>query len=213
MDKYWKYALIVLPSLLVGLALIFPGILLEGIVGPVAAVLWAAWRVIISVDQSVYWGALIVLYSLVMVRLLPRGQSGPSNPGDHRRHEPRTQVEHWRGLIENAALGEEQHAALRDSLKTLLASTVGQRERSSAAELERELKSNQIALPPAAREYLFPASTRHRRHFGSHAVDPFSWTRRWLHRWTNKGRGSEYRTLDELLGWMESSMEIKDDKG
>jgi hypothetical protein len=213
MDRYWKYALIVLPSLLVGLALLFPDILLQGIVGPLAAVLWAAWRVIISVDQSVYWGALIVLYSLVMIRLLPRAQSSPSNPGGHHKHEPRTQVEHWRALIENATLGDEQRAALRDSLKTLLASTVSQHERSSAAEREHELTSNQIGLPPASHQYLFAAPSRDSGLLGSRAMDPFSWIRRQLRRWTKTGRSSEYRTLDELLGWMESSMEIKDDKG
>lgn len=213
MDKYWKYALIVLPSLLVGMALIFPEILLKGIVGPLAAVLWATWRVIISIDQSVYWGALIVMYSIVMIRLLPRAHKSPSTPGDHHRHEPRTQVEHWRALIENAALGHEQRAALRNRLRALLASTVSQRERASAAEQEHELTSNQISLPPAAHRYLFAAPTASGGPFRSHPVDRFSWARQWLRRLTKKGRASEYKTLDELLGWMESRMDIKDDKG
>ena len=127
MKKLAKYGLIpVALGLVLGTALLFPAVLLKGIIEPIAAVLWAAWRVVTSVQQGVYWGALIVGYVILIIRFLPRENSDPASPAYRHRNEPRTQVERWQALLKGTGVGADESVNLRESLMNLVASTIGQ---------------------------------------------------------------------------------------
>jgi hypothetical protein len=209
MRKLTKYALIsVAVGLLLGTSLLFPGLLLKGIIEPIATVLWAAWRVVTSVDQGVYWGALIVGYMMLMIRFLPRETDDAATPDYRHGHQPRTQVERWQAMLKDANVGDEESATLRDSLQSLLASTIGQDGSSNPDELKQELSTKRISLSLAAHQYLFPATTRTGRSPDDPRASGTPWTPRWLRRLKHGAADLDRGTIDELLRQMESIMEI-----
>src|SRR5512146_734173 len=141
MEKRVKYALVLLAGIVLALAVLFPETMLRWIIEPIATVFWAAWRVAASVDQSVYWGALIVICAIAAIRLLPHEPNGPGGPARLYKPEARTPVDRWRTLIENAGHGDEQRTALRDNLRALLASSINPRGHSGTGGLEEEMRA------------------------------------------------------------------------
>jgi hypothetical protein len=213
MKKLTKYGLISLAlGLVLSTTLLFPAVLLKGLIEPIATLLWAAWRVITSVDQGIYWAALIAVYMILMILILPRASGGQVNPAYRHRPAPRIQVERWQALLQGASVGDEEGALLRDNLLSLLASTLGQERPLPPDELERELASKRISLSPAARAYLFPAATKARHLSNAHHARGAAGTPRWFRRWMHRAAFPDHDAVDELLQRMESIMEITDDK-
>ncbi len=81
MAQRQRYLLIVLfAGCLLLLGLVFQGFVLAEIVLPLATVLWLLLRIfVLSIDQQVYWWALIGLAAIIVVSRLLR-QTGPVQP-------------------------------------------------------------------------------------------------------------------------------------
>ncbi len=213
MDKPVKYALvIVLLSLLLGIVLLFPAVIEKIVIEPVAVVAWAIWRVVASVHQEVYWAGAIILCLAFLIRMLPPGRSAAHGPAYHLKPMPRARVERWQVLFKDAALGDEEKAALRDALADLVAAAVSDGQQLALSEVKERLKTGMVPLPPAAYQYLFPGPAGDGGLAGRlrHAV--LSGGPRWLRRWIHEADDSNHCPLDELLHWMEWNMEIKHDE-
>ncbi len=213
MNQLIKVALpFLLVGLCLGLTLAFPAFLVTGVMQPVALSLWLAWRMVTSVDQSTYWALLILICCVWLVRVLPPGRRRQVTPESGGVQEPITSISHWQALLRNAQRTDAGEAALRANLHELLEEVVGGGEHAADNGLERRLLSNRTILSPAVHEYLFPTSTTtywlaldyvHR--LGAGFV-------RWLRRAIGMPAGPDPVTINEVLGWMESMMEMKNDQ-
>lgn len=212
MDRLVKYGLILLAlGLVLGMALVLPGLFIRGIIEPGAIMLWALWRVISSVDQGVYWAGLIILSLALIVRALPPRNSSPMNSAYLQHYKSRSPVERWKQLFDEAASGKDEDEALRTSLKNLLEATIQQSQQSAAATIDEKLASEGLSLPPAAHEYVFPSSSEKKRQAAHRRTGAWRWAPHWLRQWSQNGTDPDSRAIDELLSWMESILEIEHD--
>ncbi len=199
------------PVLLLSLLLLgllgFPGLLRDYVVRPVAISLWAIWRNIISVDQSVYWIMLVALCSLLMIRIFSASDHVPPRASDAQPAKGRpTRVEHWRGLFRSAGRTTDGDAALRASLRSLLAATISQADRPVGVNLQEALAARHISLPPSVRRYLEIDEASRAEPGPSHLL------RRRLRQLLGRPPRQDSATIDEVLRWMEGAMEIPHDK-
>ncbi len=212
MSRSGKYIrLFLLLGILLVFTLGFRAFALPYIVEPIATLLWAGWRVVLSVDQDVYWGLLIFLCALLVIRMFASAKSGPPTPESTDRHAPRTRVERWQALLEDARSGGNQKAALRDAFRALLVSIIEQTEPSPPANVAKALASQEIALPAALHQYLFPRRSGGWT-FNGQGLNLPGPAPQWLRRWLRIRTDPEPDTTEELVQWMESLMEITHDR-
>ncbi len=185
----------------------FPVLLRDYLVRPVAISLWAIWRIIISVDQGVYWILLVALCALLMIRIFSASDHvAPAASDEQPARQRPTRVEHWRSLFRSAARTDEGDVALRASLRSLLAATIRQAHRPVGTDVAEALAARHITLPPRVRRYLELDDGSDLRRLRSFSLR--SLLRQWLGRPPQQDSG----TIDEVLHWMETALEITDDK-
>ncbi len=185
----------------------FPGLLRDYLVRPVAISLWAIWRIIISVDQGVYWILLVALCSLLMIRVFSASDHrAPPASDEPAAKKQSTRVDHWRQQFRSAARTAEGDAALRASLRSLLADTIRQADRPVGPDLGEALATRHITLPPRIRRYLELED-------GSDLQPSRSFSlRSLLRQWLGMPPRQDDATIDEVLRWMETALEITNDK-
>lgn len=194
--------------LLLGLlaaALAFPGLFDAYVVKPASISLWAIWRLIISVDQGVYWILVITCCSALMLRVFSAREQGTldSTPGQMKPQPAR--LEHWRRLFRNGVRSGEGQAALRASLRNLLAASTRQPD-GPAGGLSRAVAARHASLPPAVKQYL--AIDDEGNAVPPRPLSPLAWVQ-----FRIRGRAAQDGILiEEVLCWMEAAMEISDDK-
>ena len=203
---------ILITILLVILVVSFRSFLMTNIVEPIALLFWALWRVITSVDQHIYWIALIVFCSILVLRLFPSGDDKPSGLIYNDRGKQLSRVEHWQTLMKDAVLGNDEGRRFHDSLKDLLISVVAQDERTDPFELEEVVAKGEVPLSLATQQYLFPPVGGHKKYHLNQKINIMFLTPRWLRKWTGKFVHQDYTSIDETLQWMETELEINDEK-
>lgn len=204
----WRSFLVL--SLFLGLAINFRTFLLTNVFEPIAILLWAAWRIVISVDQNIYWMILILISSILMIRIAPFRKKTPDTVyGEDR--SPANRVEDWLRLMKDASLGMDQTEYLRDSLKWLLQS-IQQVERFHSMNLDEAVKTEVPLLPPAVQRFLFPPKRTHNVFSGDYRMRLFFLTPKWFRRWAGTTFRTDNVAIEETLLWMESVMEINNDQ-
>lgn len=212
-NNYKQFALPILISiLLVGLMVSFRSFLLAYVIEPIALLFWAFWRVIASVDQHIYWFALIVFCSILVLRLLPTGNDSSSASAYNDREKSLNRVEHWQTLIKNATLGNEESRLLRDNLKDLLISIGAQDEQSEPMELEDIFMKGEISLPLAVQQYLFSPVDNGGRFSIFQKINLIFLAPRWIRKWISKFIYQDNTLIDETIRWMEIELEINDEE-
>jgi hypothetical protein len=210
-----RAALIVL---LLGLALLLGfflrGFLLEVVVKPVALVVWLFGRTVQSVHQLAYWGILIgsaAIYALL--RLAPElADSPPAPPSES--NVTLDQIEQWRALIPLSADEIGKPGILKHNLGRMLAAIFTSRQTEAVHwEIDEALRSRRIPLPDGVHAFLFPAGPPEeesslRRNWRALRRAPGQWIRRL----TGRDTAEYYRSIEEVLAYMEYSMEKKHDE-
>ena len=208
--KYLRPFLVL--CLFLALVLWFRSFLMMNIIEPIAILLWAFWRIITSVNQNIYWMVLIVICLILVIRLVPSGDDNSPSPAYNYVYKSLNRVEHWRILIKDAILGKEETEYLRDSLKKLFISVIAQAERSDPTDLEEIIATEKIPLPIAAHRFLFPPKGMGGMFSTSRRLNIMFLTPRWFRRWAGKFIQQDTTSIDKILEWMESEMEISYDR-
>jgi hypothetical protein len=203
--------------LLLGISLLlvflFRSFLLENFLRPVALVLWLLVRTVQSVDQQVYWYVLIasaVIYAFV--RFSRELNDTPPDPP------PETNVtleniNLWRVLIpfDTDPIGKSD--ILKQNLGKMLATIYTSRQSEAVHwEIDEALRLGRIPLPKSIYTFLFPADPSGddpslRRIPQKVLRVPETLARRW----SGRDEAQYYRSIEEVLAFMESSMEKKHD--
>lgn len=200
----------ILLSLFLGLALFFRTFLIMNVFEPIAVLFWAAWRIVSSVHQNIYWTILIVICLILMIRVIPfrKNASGPAY-GDE--HPLPNRVEDWLRLMKNASLGMDETDYLRDSLKRLLIS-IDQLDGFHTMKPDETAMLEAGLLPETVHRFLFPAKGIRNMFSGDHRLQVLSLTPKWFRRWASKVFQIDNPAIEETLAWMESLMEINNDQ-
>jgi len=196
-------------SLLLGLA--FPGFIRDNVVTPLALVLWLFWRVLQSVGQAVWWGLLILLaLGFILARFLrvtgatpaPRQTEGNSNV-------TLTRIADWQMSIRLSCPGAGSPDILKHNLGKMLAAMYASRQYEAVHyEIYDALKARRIPLPEHLHAFLFPPEPSGPRRSLRQILQAIRRApEKWARRWTGRDEAEYYRSLEEVIGYMESSLE------
>lgn len=209
MVKTKRYLPVLLLLILLGLVFTFPSFLFNFLIKPLAVILWAAWRMVLTVDQSTYWLILMLLCLLLMVRFVSLDKKRAIPPAYHYKTGPVSRIEYWQGIIEKSLSGSEENSDLRDSLEKLVLSALAASQHHAVDGLE-VASTESISLPPEVARYLSSLQKKH-------GLSPF-----YKHLNFLNGKAFRKRTknslqpvdasMDEVLRWMENYLEINHDR-
>ena len=200
--------------LLVGFA--FPSFVLDNFIAPIALVLWLCWRILRSVDQQVYWIALIfsvAMYALIRlyrwalgVDTLEQTQSPDSNAALEK-------ISYWRTSIRLTGFRIDRSNILEHHLAQMLAAVYASKQlHVTPYEIYSALEQREMPLPEPVYTFLFPAqSSGAKRSIKQMLRSLRDIPRRQIRRWTGREKAEYYQLLDQVLQFMESVMENEHD--
>jgi len=200
------------------LGILFRSYLLDYVVLPVAILLLYVWRIIRSVDQAIYWSGLLFLalsYAAfhVFFRQLQKPaallQTPPSSSNATLEN-----VRYWRTMILVTHDEIEKPNMLKREMGKMLASMLATKlnGNSTVVETYNALKQRQIPLPEHIYAFLFPEESSGTERTFKQVLQAIRQTpRRWVRKWTNRDMAEYQKTIEEVIAFMEASMEIKNE--
>jgi hypothetical protein len=198
------------------LGMFFWQFILDNIITPTALAVWLLLRIfILSIDQKYYWGAIIIVVFVLLFRLLaqdlitdPSGLSPTTN-------EAISNIGHWRSIFIIADDGVRDDKFLKQKLINLLLSFYASKQRTSTGYLLYEaLQRGELPLPEHIFTFLFPdESGKSKRSWSKLSLSIRTAPRKWMRRWTGQETAEHYQMIDEVLRFIETSMEVKNDDG
>lgn len=212
MDSHKRYTLplIVLISL-AGIAVGFRSFFMANIIEPIAVLFWAFWRIIISVNQNIYWMILIIICLMFVLRLVPIEKDNQPNPAYTYKYRSPNRVEYWQALINESMLGREEGERLRVNLENLLTSVNAKSGRTGSKDSDEVIAKGQRQLSLRAMRLLFPQKRRDRAFFPDHRLDIKSLIPKRLQGWAEKFVPQDTTSIAEILEYMETEMEMSHD--
>ncbi len=184
------------------------------ILKPIATVVWLLLRIfVLSIDQTVFWTAIIFAGLFFLYRLLSKSQIALPSEESLEWIETINSFEYWRSqfLLNNSNFGDDRF--LKKELAHLLASLYTSKQHASTKfEIYDALEKGQIPLPEHIHTFLFPEKPQEPEQIIKKLLLSVRRTpRKWIRRWTGQETAERYRMVDEVLNFMETSLEIKND--
>ena len=189
----------------IGLVIGFRSYLLEYLIHPIALLAWGIRRLMLTVDQQLYWLLLVLLCAGMVFLLVPFWNRQKVPPVYRYAYRPPGPFEYWQALIRDRRSTGNGQDQLRSNLKELAITLMTQSERSDPSDVERMISQKIGTLPPAVRDYLFPPGQEDG--IFTHNVQK----RAWYRKISLKKQPKENIDLDAILKWMESELEIDHD--
>jgi hypothetical protein len=200
-------------GLCLAFAAIFPSWFLSYVLKPLAISLWLTWRLVMSVDQNVYWTLLLLVCAAWAIVVLTQSFGEvPAAPKSSAPPPVEAHVAGWQALLQDAFQTSDGDQALQTRLLRLLAAIIGIPEGLDIAELEHALTLQRIAVPRAVHDYLFFAPGGAARARSRLLGRLFSSAALYFRGLSRRPAPSNSAAIDELLRWMESMMEIRHDQ-
>jgi hypothetical protein len=207
------YIFILSIILILLLGIIFWPYILDNIVMPLAMTLWMLLRIsLLSIDQKYYWWALILAILFFFFYRLGQGNS------DYQYDEPVEQnttlknIEFWQIFFKFS--GDDHDQSLKNELARLLTSIYASDQRIlSNYEVHEALKQRTIPLPESIYQYIFTIPQKRKANIKDFFKAIRLAPKKWVRRWTKRDLAEHYQNIDEVLAFMETSLEINyDDK-
>jgi hypothetical protein len=196
--------------------LFFWPFVLDEIITPIALTAWLFLRIfVLSIDQNCYWGAIIFIAAVFLFRLLFDGPT-PDPPGDFlNANDTLRTIEYWRSRFTLANPGAYDDKALKRELIHLVASLYASKQRSSPSfRFYDALQWGEIPLPDHIYTFLFPEEPQETGWAFEKLMQSVRETpRKWIRRWTGQETREYHRMIDEILSFMEASLEVENDDG
>ena len=207
---------ILLVAILLSVGVLFWPFILNEIIKPMALVVWLFLRIfVLSIGQSFYWIAVILVALIFLARLLSRNQTSLPPDESLDSNETINTIRYWRIQFSLNDSGLRDAKILRRELAYLLASLYASKQRTSANfGLYEALQRGEIPLPEHIHTFLFPdESQKSGRSLKRLMQSVRNTPRKWIRRWTGQETAEHYQMIDEVLSFMETSLEIKNDNG
>jgi len=212
--RYIALAIFIGALLLVGV--LFEPFVVNKILFPIAAAIWLLLRIFVfSVDQKYYWVVLVVIgFPFVFCRTIFRLSRRPESARMDKSSDASVALmsaEVWRNSIELAAGGSEQQTALKHELARVLVSMYTFRRSGSAYfEVYEPLRQGKIPLPEGVWSFIFAKEPPARKLNRWQSMRQAAQNR--IRKWTGHDAAECNLAVDEVLGFMEASLEMNDDK-
>jgi hypothetical protein len=209
--------LLLLLGLLFCLGILFRPYLLEYVVQPIAILFLYLWRIILSVHAAVYWSILIFSVSIyASYQLFFRRLQKPAVPVAIRPSASNATLEnvrYWRTMILVTRDEIEKPSILKSELREMLVSMLAAKQPgSSTLEMYNALRLHKILLPEDFFTFLFPEELPlPRRHFKQTLYEIWNAPLRWAGHGKARELAKYYRSIEQVIAYLESSMEIKND--
>ena len=204
---------IILLGLVLLLGILFRSFILDNFVRPVALVFWLFWRIVLSVDQKIYWYLLILSALVYALFQLAEELAGIKLTPPPNSFLILDNINYWRTFIQLTGDEIKKPNILKRSLIEMLVTMYTSRQPEARQwEVEEALLQRQIPLPEHVYAFLFKAEpSGGRRSFQQILQTIWSTPGKWVRRWTGRDAAKYYQAIEEVLTFMESSMEIKHD--
>lgn len=211
----------VVVSLLIAAIVLFLGMLfwpfiLTNIIQPTALVLWLLLRILVlGIHQKYFWFVLIFVAFIVLFRLLPQEQPTIQSDRSMETNTTMVNIGYWRGLFTYNGQDIRDENTLKRELMHLLASLYASKQRMpNNFVIYDALLQGKIPLPGNIHAFLFsqePAESSGsiKKFFQSIRKTP----RKWMRQWTGQEKAEHFQTIVEVLEFLETSLEIKNDDG
>ena len=176
--------------------------LLDYIIRPIALLGWGVWRMMISVDQQIYWIFLIVICASLVLRLIFHKKPHSGNLQYRYAYRSLGKLDHWQVRMKDGVSNRQGQEQLRSSLRELAITLMIQGEKSDQSNPEERIAQRIDTLPQMVREYLFPPDQEN---------GVFSRNRQkqsWYRKLRLKKRPQNDPVIDTTLQWMEAELEI-----
>lgn len=190
--------------------------ILDEIIAPTSLGVWVLLRIfVLSIDQKYYWVAVILISSFFLcLRLLPRVPPDVQSEGFRDTNATMSSIGFWHILFADISRKVQDDRILKKELVYLLLSLYATNQHTTADfRLFAALQSGQIPLPEHIHTLLFTEEPQESKqpikrlpHFIKKTF------RKWVRGWTGQERAEHHREIDELLCFMETSLEIKNDE-
>ncbi len=206
-------------ALFVGL-LFWPFILNE-ILTPISLATWVLLRVfVLSLDQKYYWMAIIFVTAMFLfLRLLPPSRPTAQSEDARQLNAAMRTLDYWNSLFSLIDRRVQDDDMLKKGLARLLLSHYATQQHVLADfHLYDALKQRKIPFPEPIHAFLFaeepqPQGQSWAAKIRNLAQSMRDTPRRWIRRWTGQEAADRYRMVDEILCFMENSLEMKNDDG
>lgn len=209
----------VIVSFLAAVIVLFVGLLLwpfilNSIIKPMALVVWFLLRILIlSVDQEYFWIIMILVAVIFLFRLLPREQPSPQPVDFSRPNTTINRIGYWHFLFTYDGRNVQEDKVARQELIRLLTSFYASKQRiANNFGIYEALQQGEIPLPEKIYAYLFPQEIQDstgliEKFFRSFRMTP----QKWIYQWSGKAKAEHERMISEVLNFLETSLEIKND--
>ena len=206
--------ILLLLGIILLLAFVFRLFLLENFIKPVALVFWLVWRVLQSFDQGVVWSLLIlaaVFYLIIRLAGLELADPKPVLVLDA--NLTLANIGFWRTFILMTADEKARVNILKQNLVEMLVAMYTSRQPDTPVwEVTEALRQRQIPLPEHIHTFLFPPLPPTGRPSFRQVLQTLrGLPARWSRQLSGRALAEYYRSIDEVLNFMESSLEINHD--
>jgi hypothetical protein len=108
----------------------------------------------------------------------------------------------------------DQETLKRELIHLLLSLYASKQRTSTSFLLYEALQKGELPLPEHIRTFLFPDEPKESKWSFNKLMQSFrTAAQKWMQRWTGQEIADHYRMIDEVLSFMETSMEMKNDDG
>jgi hypothetical protein len=209
-------SIILFSSIILLVGMLFSQFIFTNIIQPTSLATWVLLRIfVLSIDQKYYWGAIIFLVAIFLFRLLPQDQTVIESEYILDSNATIKTVEYWRTLFTLTGHGLHDEGTLKRELIHLLLSLYASKQRTSTNFILYDaLQKGELPLPEHIHAFLFPDQIKQ----SNWSLEKLMQSIRTallkrMRRWSGQEIAEHYRMVDEVLCFMEKSMEIKNDDG
>jgi len=202
--------------IIVFVGMLFWPFILNEIITPISLVFWLLLRIfVLSIDQKYYWAAIIFIVLFFLYRFLPPDRSTVQFGDFQNSNATMRTVGFWHSLFTLAKYDTRDEKNLKRELARLLLSLYATKQRTSADfGLYEALQKGEIPIPEHIHTFLFLEEPPEARPSFKKLVQSVrNIPRKWIRRWTGQETAEYFRMIDEVLGFMETSLEMKNDNG
>jgi hypothetical protein len=179
----------------------------SNLVEPIALLFWAGWKVILSVDQQIYWQLLIWGSVFYFLRFLPTQKERSTAYGEKENGKSIKGLAYWQSMVSSAANDVDKRALLRHDLEKILILGLSNQERMDKEEIKKRLSSHQIECPEFIYAFFYPdqqdEKSFYKKNMQSHYFLPA-----WLRNLNHREKIQYHHTLSAILQWMEQTLEV-----
>jgi hypothetical protein len=199
-------------AILLGAGILFWPVVLNDIIAPVSLMVWFLLRIfVLSIGQDYYWGAIIFVVVIFLIRLLSQDPNPVGVEDFPETNATIKKIGYWNNLFTqtgNDVLNEKY--IKRELIRLLLSLYASKRRTPADFKLFEALRYRAIPLPEHIHDFLFPDEPKESRRSLKGLLHSVRETpRRWIRRWTGREIAYHFQMLDEVICFMEDSLEIK----